>query len=644
MVIFLYLGKLMFSIKMRAARDNEHISGAERIVSDNYATTIAASLVERALSHSRGVPDTISIKIEKIDLEKCLHISALVPSARNCANSAEGLCIAEELLGEMGVQNPCKVIAMLLSAPPMRGAMLVDAATLCRLDKNMQRGVRATLMDAAENERISTANDKDHYKEALVLASKVAHAPGIIGEICISDDPDYITGYVASKKLGYVRIKAMKKAGSPFGGRIFLFSGSESLLDDCISFLENQPVVVHDLLPQPDFDEMPDNGKWDFIEQKLADLQHKRLLRKMPMQDEGMISLASGDYLGLAQNKAVREAIEKSLIRHGNCSTGSRLVTGTWPEHVELEEAVARFCGSEKALLFNSGYDANTGVIPAICGKGDVIFSDELNHASIIDACRLSGADIVVFGHANMDDLAAKAAARRGRHGIIVSDAVFSMDGDVAPVHAINSIAERYGFLSMLDEAHALGVIYPLASGEMPIKADIVTGSFSKAAGCHGGYVRGPERLIEYIENVSRTFIFSSALPPFCAAGILAALRQITPELVYRLKCKTDLFCFRLKQYGLDIQSHGPIIPVIIGDEGKALQAANELRRHGILVSVARFPSVPYGKARLRITINLQISDDELQYAADRIAEVLSRGQGIDGSDGQPPQFASLAR
>lgn len=612
----------MFSIKMRAARGNEHISGAERIVSERSASAIAAALTKRALTHPRGEPETVFLKIENIDPERIQHISALVPSARGCANRFEGLRIAEALLGETGVQNPGAVISMLLAAPPMRGAMLVDSATLCRLDNNPERGVRATLMDAAENEKIHIGSDKQHYTEALVLASKVANAPGIIGEICISDDPGYITGYVASKTLGYVRIEAMKKAGSPHGGRIFLFSGTDRQLADCIAYLERQPVIVHDLLPQPHFDKITSIDKWDFIEQKLEDFKHKRLLREMPAQSEGLISLASGDYLGLAHNETVRQAMADTMTKHGNSSTGSRLTTGTWPEHTDLEKAIAKFCGSEKALLFNSGYTANVGVIPAICGKGDIVFSDELNHASIIDACRLSGADIVVFRHADMEDLASKAAERCGKRGIIVSDAMFSMDGDIAPIQAINSIGERYGFLSMLDEAHAFGTIYPLHSGDIPVKADIVTGSLSKAAGCHGGYVRGNEKLIEYLKNASRTFIFSSALPPFCAAGVSAALKLITPELVCRLKCKIVFFCSLLRKYGINIDSQGPIIPIIIGDEEKTLQAANKLRLDGILVSVARFPSVPFGKARLRIAINLQLSDAEMRYAVSKIAEI----------------------
>lgn len=613
----------MFSIRMRAARGNEHISGAERIVSASSASAIAAALTRRALSHPRGEPETVSLKIENIEPEKIAHISALAPSARRCANRAEGLRIAEALLAETGVQNPGAVISMLLSAPPMRGAMIVDAASLRRLDSNLERGIRATLMDAAEEEKIHIGNDKDHYAEALVLASKVANAPGIIGEICISDDPEYVTGYVASRTLGYVRIQTIKETGSPHGGRIFLFSGSDSLLAECIAFLEKQPVMVHNLMPQPHFEETAGTGKWDFINQKLADLRHRRLLREMPEQAEGLISLASGDYLALAHNETVRDAMAESLARHGNSSTGSRLTTGTWPEHTELEKAIARFCGSEDALLFNSGCDANIGVIPAICGKGDIIFSDELNHASIIDACRLSGAEIVVFRHADMNDLAGKAAARRGKHGIIVSDAVFSMDGDIAPVRDINEIAGKYGFLTLLDEAHAFGTIYPLYSGDVPVQADIVTGSLSKAAGCHGGYVRGNARLIEYLKNASRTFIFSSALPPFCAAGALAALKLITPELVCRLKSRTDLFCSLLAPYGINIDSPGPIIPIILGDEEKTLQKADKLRQHGILVSAVRFPSVPYGKARLRIAINLQLSDADLQYASSKIAEVL---------------------
>lgn len=614
---FSHVENLMFSIKMRASRGEEHISGAERIVPPGAVSSVALAMASRALGHPRGMPENIFLKMENMAARSCRHIIALAPSARPCATSGEGLAIAAALLSGMGVADPRAVVALLLSAPPMRGAMIVDAASLRRLDENAERGVRATLMDAAWDEANPVVGGKCHYQEALVLASKVAHAPGIVGEICISDDPDYVTGYVASRSLGYVRIQKMKEPGSPRGGRIFLFSGPEEMLRDCVAYLERQPVIVHGLQPEPGFDKAPAPGKWDFVDRKMASLRQKKLLRQPRAHDRRLVSLASSDYLGLGKTAAVRLAAAEALARHGTASTGSRLTTGTWPEHEELENALAVFCGSQKALLFNSGYAANVGVISAVCGKGDVVFSDELNHASIIDGCRLSGADIVVYRHGDMAELEKKAAAYRGRHGLVVSDALFSMDGDLANMEDINAIAGRHGFLSMLDEAHAFGTIFPNGA----VRADIVTGSLSKAAGCHGGYARGCARLVEYLQNAARTFIFSTAMPPFCAAAGAAALKNITADLVGRLQRKKELFCSLLRRNGVPAQSPGPIVPIIIGDEEKTVLVAEKLLEDGILVSAIRFPAVPYGRARLRATVTLDLTDEDLEYAAPRIAD-----------------------
>lgn len=603
---------------MRASRGDEHISGAERIVPPCAISSVALAMASRAICHPRGMPENIFLKMENMSSRSFQHITALAPSARPCASSEEGLAIAADLLSGMGVADPPAVVGLLLAAPPMRGAMIVDAVSLRRLDESAERGVRATLMDAAWDDANTAINSKCHYQEALVLASKVAHAPGIVGEICISDDPDYVTGYVASRSLGYVRIQKMKEPGSPHGGRIFLFAGSEEMLRDCVTYLESQPVIVHDLQPEPAFDKAAVPVKWDFIDRKMDSMRQKKLLRQPGTHDRRLVSLASSDYLGLGKTAAVRLAATEALARHGAASTGSRLTTGTWPEHEELENALAGFCGSQKALLFNSGYAANAGVIRALCGKGDVVFSDELNHASIIDGCRLSGADIVIYRHGDMADLAKKAAAYRGRHGLVISDALFSMDGDLANMEDINAIAGKHGFLSMLDEAHAFGTIFP----DGAVRADIVTGSLSKAAGCHGGYVRGCAKLVEYLQNTARPFIFSTALPPFCAAAGVAALKSITADLVAQLQRKKNLFCSLLRQNGLPTQSPpGPIVPIILGDEEKTMLVAEKLREDGILVSAIRFPAVPYGKARLRATVTLELSDEDLGYAAQKVVE-----------------------
>lgn len=245
----------LFSIKMRACRgsgkDAVHISGAERIAPHDAVAELAQTLVTRALVHEKGFPDAVNIKIEAI-ASPCQHLDALHARALACNKPQEGLRLAAQLLEQDGIARSTEILAMLPLAANMRGAMLLDANTLERLDARGGRGVRATSMDevwAGERDCLH----KDHYREAMILATKVAHAPGIVGEICVSDDPHYVTGYVASRTLGYVRLQCMKAMGSPLGGRIFLFSGDHQMLPQTVSYLETTPVLVHNIPLAPAF-------------------------------------------------------------------------------------------------------------------------------------------------------------------------------------------------------------------------------------------------------------------------------------------------------------------------------------------------------------------------------------------------------
>lgn len=243
----------LFSIKMRACKGEpaEHISGAERIAPGNAVADLAKILATRALAHEKGIPDTINIKIETI-LSPCQFLDSLPARAVACNSHQEGYRLAADLLQQEGIVRATEILAMLPHAANMRGAMLLDVETLERLDTRGARGIRATRMDEFWTGERDCLH-KDHYREAIILATKVAHAPGIVAEICVSDDPNYITGYVASRTLGYVRLQCMKKTGSPLGGRIFLFRGNHDMLEQTISFLETTPVLVRNIPPAPAF-------------------------------------------------------------------------------------------------------------------------------------------------------------------------------------------------------------------------------------------------------------------------------------------------------------------------------------------------------------------------------------------------------
>ncbi len=635
---------------MRASRETngvrEHISGAEQMVRASEVPDLARDLMLRAQNHSKGTPDFINIKVEEIPEESCLRLKALPVRSLACETAAEGLRLACELLGRAGVADAEAVVRLMPQAGRLRGAMILDADTLERLEPDRERGVRATKMGRADRtERACGGTAKNHYAEALVLATKVASAPHIVAEICISDDPDYVTGYVASKSLGYVRIARMKEMGSPEGGRIFLYRGPREELAATIDFIEHRPVLVEDLPKKPCLaknaadPQGPVPDKWAFLEQGLSAIRKAGLARqirdmacgpspRVRCEGRDLLLMASNDYLGLANEPRVRERAARALLEWGTGSGGSRLTTGSLALHSELEERLAAFKKYERALLFNTGYMANVGVITALCGRGDVIFSDELNHASIIDGCRLSRAEIVVYAHNDMADLEDKARRYAGRRGLIVSDSVFSMDGDVVDLAELARMADRYGFLSMIDEAHATGVVGETGRGVTElcgIQPDIVVGTLSKALGSEGGFVCARAQLVEYLINRARSFIFSTALPAACVAAALAALDilESEPWRVRQLRDSVAFFCDSLRKLDVGAESQSAIVPLIVGDERRATRAADLLLERGYLVSAIRYPSVARGSARLRATVRGDHERADLTEAARQIARAL---------------------
>jgi len=374
------------------------------------------------------------------------------------------------------------------------------------------------------------------------------------------------------------------------------------------------------------------------LEQAKREHLYRRLVDYIPRDavhadSEGRqyLMMAANNYLGLTHHPAVQQAAAFASLTFGTGSGGSRLTTGNHLLYRQLENKLAAFKGTEAALIFNTGYMANVGIISSLAGKDDVIFSDELNHASIIDGCRLSRGKTVVYGHNNMNQLAdlLTNTACSGRR-LIVTDGVFSMDGDIARLDDIVQLARKADALVMVDDAHATGVIGPggrgtAASFGLEGQVHITMGTLSKSLGAEGGYAAGSQVLIDYLINKARSFIFSTALAPATTAAALAALQVLSgqPDMVDRLKANAAYLRTKLNQAGFDTcGSTTAILPVIVGDAYLAVEFAQLLKEEGIVVSAIRPPTVPAGASRLRITVSAAHSLAELTKASQAICTI----------------------
>jgi 8-amino-7-oxononanoate synthase len=342
-----------------------------------------------------------------------------------------------------------------------------------------------------------------------------------------------------------------------------------------------------------------------------------------------LLNLSSNDYLGLASHPAVALAAARATAR-GTGATASRLIVGTDRAYGELEEKLAAFQGSEAALVFGSGYLANAGTISSLVGPGDAVISDELNHASIIDGCRLSRAAIHRYAHRDLDELEAalqRAEQVGARRMLIVTETVFSMNGDVAPLADIVELKERYGAALLVDEAHAVGVFGRHGEGiahELGVadRVDVHVGTFGKAFGAYGAYVAGTRGWIDYLVNAARTFVFATALPPPVIGAVDAALDVVRDggELREDLHAKAVRFRARLDACGLDTcGSDSQIVPVLVGESHATLEAARRLETAGILGVAIRPPTVPAGTARIRFSVSVSHTESELDRALEAI-------------------------
>lgn len=340
--------------------------------------------------------------------------------------------------------------------------------------------------------------------------------------------------------------------------------------------------------------------------------------------------LSSNSYLGLCNDQRLKQAAVDAMEKYGVGSGGSRLTTGSYEVHKKLEEEMAAFKETEAALIFNTGYMANVGAISSIAGRDWVIFSDRFNHASIIDGCRLSGAQIVVYEHCDASDLEKKVQSHRGRRALVITDGLFSVDGDIAPLPEIVKVVKKYNMLLMVDDAHATGVLGENGRGTaeyfgLQNEIDIQMGTFSKALASEGGFVAGSRDLIDYFANKARSFIFSTALAPSTVAVSLRALDIIRTEPRLRQSLTANSLWFRekLKEAGFTVSDFPtPIISVVLGPPELTVNFSNRLMEKNIFVSAIRPPTVPQGTSRLRINLMATHTKNDLTRAIDAIVEI----------------------
>lgn len=375
----------------------------------------------------------------------------------------------------------------------------------------------------------------------------------------------------------------------------------------------------------------------EFLDTGLADLKEKGLYNtidvlegangpEITVDGKKLVNLASNNYLGMATNKELIKVANAATEEYGVGAGAVRTINGTLKIHEELEKTLAEFKGTEAAIAFQSGFNCNMGAIPAVMKKGDAILSDELNHASIIDGCRLSGAKIIRIKHQDMDDLRAKAreTLESGEYKKImyVTDGVFSMDGDLAKIPEIADICEEFGLISYVDDAHGSGV---MGHGHGTVKhfgmekrIDMQIGTLSKAVGVVGGYVAGKQKLIDWLKSQARPFLFSTSLTPGAAAAAKKAIELMmdSPEVVNKLWDNANYFKSELKKIGYDIgKSETPITPVILGDENATQKFAQRLIEEGVYVKPIVYPTVPLGTGRVRNMPNAAHTKEMLDKA-----------------------------
>jgi glycine C-acetyltransferase/8-amino-7-oxononanoate synthase len=403
------------------------------------------------------------------------------------------------------------------------------------------------------------------------------------------------------------------------------------------------------------------------LEDRLAELERLGLSRRLRLvsgpqgptvllDGRPVLLLCSNNYLGLADHPHVREAAAEAAMRWGVGAGASRLISGTMTVHGRLEERLAEFTGRQSCLLFGSGYLANLGVIGALAGRGDTVFSDELNHASIVDGCRLSRAEVVVYRHGDAEHLLWSMRHHGGRREgqgrrVIATDSIFSMDGDVAPLAELVELAQAAGARIVVDEAHAIGTYGPggrgaLAAAGLEGEVDAIVGTLGKSLGSYGAFVCGDEQMTRYMLNTARSFIFSTAPPPPAVAGALAALELLEqrPHRVERLAANARALRRSLAAEGFQVpEGDMHIVPLIVGEERDTMRLCQAAIEQGVFAQAIRPPTVPAGTSRLRLAAMASHTASDMRMAAGVLASA-ARKLGLDPSElGSPLQPEPVA-
>ncbi|VVC02562.1 2-amino-3-ketobutyrate coenzyme A ligase [Candidatus Bilamarchaeum dharawalense] len=380
------------------------------------------------------------------------------------------------------------------------------------------------------------------------------------------------------------------------------------------------------------------------LKAELEDLEQKNLLwnpktlegpscAKAKIAGKDVVMLCSNNYLGLSTNRLLKKAAVEAIRKYGAGSGSVRPIAGSMDLHLKLEETIARFKHTEDALYYNSGFTANSGAIPALLREGDVVISDSLNHGSIIDGVRLTKAERMIYQHRDMAELEMRlkeAQAKNPKRILIITDGVFSMDGDIAPLDQIVKLAQQYGACTYVDDAHGDGVLGENGRGivshfKLEGKVDMDMGTFSKGFGTMGGYIAGSKTLKKYLLNKSRTWLLTGSHPPGTVAASIASLELLekSDKLVKKLWRNTKFFKKRLKELGFDTGiSETPITPVMTYDEGKAAKMSQRLWEENVYALPIVFPMVAKGKARIRTMMSADHSKEDLEFAIDKITKI----------------------
>ncbi|ACR18235.1 6-carboxyhexanoate--CoA ligase [Corynebacterium kroppenstedtii] len=716
---------MRFSIKMRASarvssspstsdgssgdhtesrdRADRHISGAERIVSASDIMQTVTELEHRAWTHSNGQPDDVVVSVHRVDEDEITHIPALTRETRHTHTVDDAHRTITEILRDAGIRTAEHALKALTRIRGMRGAMLLDADTGERRDTKDIRGVRVTALDNdmatgadAAEEMSSSAATKPYYCEALTLASKVQYHPAVCAELCISDDPDYTTGYVSTSGR-YVRIENIKPMGSPQGGRVFLVRGTDDEIADCINYLENTAVIVHGI-PWPPQDnhsahrDEPDafgaipatdiaTDLTTFAEQSLTAWENKGL-RRYPLEfssapmprttvaGSDTLLFSSSNYLGLSEHPDVIAAATEALKHYGAGTGGSRLTTGNFTIHTSTERTLAEFTGYDDAVLFGTGYQANGAALATLATNipeapstapantpGMTIFSDELNHASLIDGIRMAtrgNAAVRIYPHKDTEHLENALAQCASPRKLIVSDGVFSMNGDIAPLPSIMRLARAHGSWVLIDDAHGTGTLGRTGRGiveywsdarrqdagadsspgeELPndsdLQPDLLVVTASKALGSEGAAVCCSTPVAEFLRNRARGYVFSTSSAPASVAATQVAVATILrePERVHRLQDNSLYLRNQLREHGIPLvdgtSNSTPIIPIFIGDEADAVRISQGLSDRGFHVPGIRYPTVARGQAILRVTTMATHTRDDLDHLVDALRDLM---------------------